>query len=336
MITDYFTSEEQRRWQNNDAERIGREVAQRFLQYYTAEDMVVPFSVRVFKNPLEYTNSIEASLASARGLSFLDNWRHKIFMSSFFDCLINNANRLKMDLLKAQMTPTGDIFILRHPLRVHRNNAGKYHNINGGAVVWPDGYNEYYLYGTKIIDTDYKKLQNKQYSFNDFVREKNEEVKSVILKFFEEKYGSEDVYNFIRKKLKELDTYVNEKEEKYLQGTTKGMNVGVYTLFKGQIRQKWQILTFAFVRCYCPSTDRMFFLSVHPNNTNAKDAIASLYRIPKKLVNEIKYIQRQGERFSTVFTKKGKSIAENLTKIDLNDWGTITGDKYFKLMRYEY
>ena len=44
--------------------------------------------------------------------------------------------------------------------------------------------------------------------------------------------GDEGIVNFFRESLNEVDTYV-DKKEKYLQGTTGGMNIGVYTLFKG-------------------------------------------------------------------------------------------------------
>jgi hypothetical protein len=80
----------------------------------------------------------------------------------------------------------------------------------------------------------------------------------------------------------------------------------------------------------------MFFLGVNPNNTNAKDAIASLYSIPKKLVNEITSIQRQGEVFSTNFTDKGLSLIKSMSKKDLQDTTGISGEKYFSLIKYEY
>jgi hypothetical protein len=80
----------------------------------------------------------------------------------------------------------------------------------------------------------------------------------------------------------------------------------------------------------------MFFLGVEPIYTSAKDAIASLYRVPKKLKTHIKYIQRQGERFSTVFTDAGKTLMEKMTPDEFEDMISITGDEYFGKMRYEY
>jgi hypothetical protein len=140
------------------------------------------------------------------------------------------------------------------------------------------------------------------------------------------------LFRFISDNLKELDTFTDKKPAEYLEGTTGGMNIGVYTLFKGTLNG----INLAFVRCYCPSTDRMFFLSVDPVNNNAKDAIASLYRVPEKLKGEIKYIQRQGERFSTVFTETGNAILSKMGKEEVENLTTISGNEYFSKMKYEY
>lgn len=133
--------------------------------------------------------------------------------------------------------------------------------------------------------------------------------------------------------MQEVDTYIDKKEEKYLIGTTGGMNVGVYTLLKGKVNEEEEV---SYVRCYCPSTDRMFYLGVDNTQKNAKDAIASLYRVPKKLLHHIKYIQRQGERFSTVLTESGDSVRKTMVEEDYQDTITISGNEYFLKMRYEY
>ena len=127
---------------------------------------------------------------------------------------------------------------------------------------------------------------------------------------------------------------VDKKSDEHLKGTTGGMNIGVYTLFKGEINDT----DVAYIRCYCPSTDRMFFLGVESNHDSAKEAIASLYRVPKKLAGKVEYIQRQGERFSTVFNDEGMKMLKNgdLSKNDMQNVVTISGDEYFAKMKYEY
>jgi len=147
-----------------------------------------------------------------------------------------------------------------------------------------------------------------------------------------ELYGDSFIADFFSSVLSEIDTYVDKKDEKYLEGTTRGMNVGVYTLFTGNL-SGYKI---AYIRCYCPSTDRMFYLGVEPIYNNAKDAIASLYPVPVKLKNHIKGISRQGERFSTTYTKDGWGIIAKMSEQDFQNTTRISGDEYFKKMEYEF
>ena len=224
------------------------------------------------------------------------------------------------------------VFAVQPPISINKDDRGRLHSVSKPSVIFRDKSEYYYIHGVNIQYPLFDKLSQNKYSFDDFVTEKNEEIKAAALSFIEERYGNEALFRFISSNLKEIDSYTDKKSEGYLVGTTKGMNIGVYTLFKGKIES----IDLAFVRCYCPSTDRMFFLAVDPINNNAKDAIASLYRVPRKLSSEIKYIQRQGERFSTVFTDKGKLILNALSKSDVSDLTHIDGDTYFKLMQYEY
>jgi hypothetical protein len=188
--------------------------------------------------------------------------------------------------------------------------------------------------GRNIPEATFLKLKADQYTLDDFTKEENEEIKSASIAYLQERHGDSYVVEFFRKHLTEVDTYVDRKEAKFLEGTTGGMNIGVYTLLKGKING----VNIAYVRVYCPSSDRLFFLGVNPNNTNAKDAIASLFRIPKKLKDHIDYIQRQGERYSISLTSNGISLlkANMLSNNDLNDIVSIGGDEYFSKMRYEY
>ena len=227
--------------------------------------------------------------------------------------------------------------VVKYPKSITRDAQNELHNVNGQAVDWAYASEDskwdcYYIHGVNISKDIFDKVTTQTYTIEDFLAEKNEEVKNAVMAMMAELHGENYFHNFISKSLNEIDTFVDKKDAKYLENTTKGMNIGVYTLFKGTVGS----IDFAYVRCYCPSTDRMFFLAVDPINTNAKDAIASLYRIPKKVVGEISYIQRQGERFSTVLTEQGKTILEQLNKEELEDLVALSGDKYFNLMSYEY
>lgn len=208
------------------------------------------------------------------------------------------------------------------------------HSIDGPAISFQDGTGYYYVNGVMLEEELYLKVYNKELTFSDFLNESNEEIKSAILFFIEQRDGTDGVFNFIRENLKEVNTFVHKPEDIMLEGTTKSDKIGVYTLFTGTISGT----KVGYVRCYCPSTDRMFFLGCEPTFKSAKNAIASLYQIPKVLVNKIKTISRQGEKFSTTFddiTTEKLRNGEYLPE-ELNEYVSISGDKYFKLMSYEY
>jgi len=223
-------------------------------------------------------------------------------------------------------------FVIKNPVHIHRNEQNQMNSVDDYAIKFSDGTGMYYVNGLFVTDELFDKLQNETYTFEDFSKETNEEIKSACISYMQQKHGDSYLFDFLSANMKEIDSYVDKKDEKYLVGTTQSMTVGVYTLFKGKVND----VQIAYVRCYCPSTDRMFFLGVDPKFKSAKNAIASLYTVPKKLVNQNKSINRQGERFSTTFTEDGKALLKTLTKEDFEDMTTITGDKYFSLMKYEY
>lgn len=224
------------------------------------------------------------------------------------------------------------VFVSKNAVKYNRDEQFNLHSVHEPAIIFKDGYHQYFVHGVFFTDELFMKVKNKQITFEELLKEQNEEIKAAIMSMIEELFGTEYLAKFISDVLTEVDTYVDKKSEKFLEKTTKGMNIGVYTLLKGKIDNT----ELSYIRCYCPSTDRMFFLGADTSINNAKDAIASLYRIPKKLVDEIKYINRQGERFSTVFTEKGYKILKTLSKEDIGDLTHISGDKYFSLIRYEY
>ncbi len=224
------------------------------------------------------------------------------------------------------------VLVLETPTDVKFNTNNQLHNVHGAAYTFNGEHPVYYVIGREISRDTFDKVTKKELTATEFFKFKNEEEKSAIIVMMQELHGDTYVFDFFKSVMSEVDSYVDKKDERYLEGTTRGMNVGVYTLFKGSVEG----VDISYVRCYCPSTDRIFFLGVEPKYTTAKDAIASLYRVPVNLKNEIKYIQRQGERFSTVFTDEGTRKLHELKEDDLRNTTVISGDEYFSKMRYEY
>ena len=259
------------------------------------------------------------------------------FYDFFTQCNIinnNNFNEFK-SLLRSgiydMIQLNGFCIVSQLPNKIKRSGE-LLHSLDNYAIEFKDGYGQNYINGRFIPEKYFNSIKNNTFTITDFINEENEEFKSTCIAMIQELKGDEGIVNFFRESLNEVDTYVDKKEEKYLQGTTGGMNIGVYTLFKGEINNE----KIAYVRCYCPSTDRMFFLGVDDVHNNAKDAIASLYRIPFKLKKHIKSISRQGERFSTILTEEGNNVLNSMTKEEIEDNTYLSGSDYFKLMQYEY
>lgn len=254
------------------------------------------------------------------------------------------ANKIHQLQKNIPMSKTGTLYELM-PTAIKKNENGQIHCIDGPALCfnYPDENEGHHFYrGVFLTPEIFASLQDKSITFETWANQTNEEVKSAILAYIEEVHGSEALYRFVSNVLSEVDTYVDKKDPKYLEHTTGGMNIGVYTLFKGSVdasiaegNQKKKV-NLAYVRCYCPSTDRMFFLGVKDTFDNVKDAIGSLYKCPRKMIPYISGINRQGERFSTFFTEEGKAFLKTLSQEDIADLVGLPGDQYFSLLRYEY
>lgn len=225
------------------------------------------------------------------------------------------------------------VFAVQPPVKIHTLNDIP-NSVDENAVQFGDGTGYPYINGLLLDDKLFTSLLNKTYTFEDFVKEPNEEIKSAVLSYQEQKNGSTGVFDFIRKNLKKVDTFVNNTHEAFLEGTTKSDTIGVYILHKGDISGT----EVAFVQCYCPSSDRLFFLGVDPSQTNAKDAIASLYQVPTILKNNITGILRQGEKFTTFFdAETTQKIKDGVYEVEkFKEYSSISGDEYFKLIQYEY
>jgi hypothetical protein len=226
------------------------------------------------------------------------------------------------------------VFAVKPPIHINYNELNQPHSINEASIVFLDGSRFYRVNGFSLSKELFTSLKEQTYTVKEFLSENNEEVKSAVISFIQERDGEEGIYRFLQDYLNEVDTYVNKKDGEFMEGTTNSSKLGVYTLFKGRINT----YDIAYVRCYCPSTDRMFFLGVEPTHTKAKDAIASLYQVPRILVDKISAINRQGEVFSTVFDEETTQDLKNgkYTDEQLKTYTNVSGDTYFKLMKYEY
>ena len=246
----------------------------------------------------------------------------------------NNFSSLLKSNYYSMIQMTNLCVVIENPKHILLDEEKRMNSTNDYAIKFKDDTGMHFVNGMYLSDELFNKLKSKEYTFDDFSKESNEEIKSACISFLQQEFGDVYLFDFLSQSLKEIDTFVDNKEDRFLIGTTNSKNVGVYTLYKGSVNN----IDVAYIRCYCHSTDRMFFLGIDPVNENAKDGIASLYRVPKKLKANIKYIQRQGERFSTVFDDQGTLLLKEgkLSKEDIQDTVAITGDEYFGKIKFEY
>lgn len=137
-------------------------------------------------------------------------------------------------------------------------------------------------------------------------------------------FTSREISLSLKNVLNLLDTYVDKRDAD---------NHKMYRLYKSNPGFLGVDEPIQFVNCFCPSTDREFMLPCDGSVTNAKDAVASLLRVPVDLKPHIVEMHRQGEIFvvkydikdtDPSFKKKAKSKRE-----------PFTGEEYFKLLSFE-
>jgi hypothetical protein len=223
------------------------------------------------------------------------------------------------------------VFVIENPAHIKLNQSKELHCLHDYAIKWQDNTGMNFINGRYLKNRYFELINSNKFTLKEFLEESNEETKSTCIAFLQEKNGDTFLVDFFSDYLKKIDTFVHKKESKYLKGTTNSLNLGVYDLFKGSING----LDIAYVRCYDFSTDRMFFLGVEPKWDNAKDAIASLYRVPEILKPHILTIQRQGERYSTNFSKEGVELLKTLDFKNIK-YDCVSGQEYFEKLGYEY
>jgi hypothetical protein len=291
---------------NNFNEERAVKAIKKIYQYCDAGDCDVvvmgsPMGIQQYLNTLNRKNDPNAK---TRYFDFSSYVNYSDFgWLSFYEYFLKHLNLIQdkreelemmIDAVECSFMSVqleGLCVISKYPTFIARNENNDMNSVDGPAIKFEDGFELYYINGFEIEKEMFDMLSEKKVTFEMFTKEENEEVKSAILSFYQQKFGDEYLFLFLSDNMKEVDTYVDKKDPKYLVGTTGGMNIGVYTLFKGIVNG----FNVAYVRCYCPSTDRMFFLGVEPDTRNAKDGIASLYRIPRMLENHIEAIHRQGK-----------------------------------------
>ena len=81
------------------------------------------------------------------------------------------------------------------PKYVRRNTVG-FHDNKLPAIEWPN-YKIYYVNGRKIDSEIFNAVLNKTYTFNQFIKEENEDVRAAVTTIITENFGNEGLMEFL-------------------------------------------------------------------------------------------------------------------------------------------
>lgn len=156
----------------------------------------------------------------------------------------------------------------------------------------------------------------------------NEEVKSAIFGYWQDENIFFDKFKYT---LTKQDEYIHNKDGIYMIGTTGDKLLNYYARWTGIINEN----ECTFIQCYCPSTDRLFFLSSE-NLETVQDCVASLLEFPEEVKKYITGINRQGEIYSLMFDSNNLETVNKILSKKNQNMTCFSGKEYFDLIKYEY
>lgn len=179
----------------------------------------------------------------------------------------------------------GICIVSKYPKKIYRNQRNDLHNINGQAVEW--GYSSeeskfdcYYVNGRNISKENYNKALNNQVTKNDWLNEKNEDIKAAWFEIL----GSEKVMTILE--AEEVDSCM----QSHLDGTIEDLRLYKTSFIVPEINEK-----LAWVKFICPSTETNYLISVNPKHEKVMDAVLDTCPFYGNEINSIedyKFTQR--------------------------------------------
>lgn len=87
--------------------------------------------------------------------------------------------------------------VSKFPSFVSLNDENEHHNLSDYAVKFADGYGLHFFHNRFIEPELFNKLINKQYTFEDWSKESDGNIKEIALDFYNEKFGDKFANNFL-------------------------------------------------------------------------------------------------------------------------------------------
>jgi hypothetical protein len=135
-----------------------------------------------------------------------DNFNIEHDQKEILDYLYENVN--KANIAKGYFCE-GIALILRMPSVIKRNEIGFHSTDNEGAIQYPD-MKMHYINGREMPDWIFDKYFSKTLTFDDFMKEQNEDIKAGIIVLIQENEGNEGLLNFLNAELIDESTLVHK------------------------------------------------------------------------------------------------------------------------------
>jgi hypothetical protein len=135
-----------------------------------------------------------------------DNFNIEHDQKEQLDWLYENVN--KANIAKGYFCE-GIALILRMPSVIKRNEIGFHSTDNEGAIQYPD-MKMHYINGREMPDWIFDKYFSKTLTFDDFMKEQNEDIKAGIIVLIQENEGNEGLLNFLNAELIDESTLVHK------------------------------------------------------------------------------------------------------------------------------
>ena len=172
--------------------------------------------------------------------------------------------------------------VLRMPSKILRNNIGFHSLTNEGAIQYPN-QKLHYINGRKIPNWVFDKFNDNTLTFNDFIKETNEDIKAGIITLIKENKGNEVLLNFLNAVL--IDECVLKHDNGHIETIKLYKTKESYTFLRD--RNGKTNVPYAWTEMVCPSTGQTYLIDTSADFTTALESIK--FHRPKFIPKDFSY-----------------------------------------------
>lgn len=177
------------------------------------------------------------------------------------------------------------IIIIKRPIEIHRQN-GRLHSLVGPAILWEDGYCQYYINGRNMPRIIFEKFKSSALTKEMFLSEQNEDIRAGIYELIESKKEGAmleflDADEIDRKTINHKN---NEHEEFILYKTKQKFNGEEDLNGRSPAPLAW-------LKMSCPSTGQNYLIPTDGSFSNCLDA--AKYHRPEIVPQNLEYAWNQ-------------------------------------------